>query len=100
MSIISAQKYMALMQADQRRIFAILVNEVGMKKAKKIPRRVVSDEPIPAEAMLLDAFDTGHDGHITVNISGASGDEKIRELVRNGIHEAMGRFRGSPETRG
>lgn len=90
MSIISAQKYMALMQADQRRIFAILVNEVGMKKAREIARRVMSDEPMPAEAVLLDAFDAHHDGHIRVNISYATGDAKIRQMVRDGVREILG----------
>jgi hypothetical protein len=90
MSIISAQKYTALMQSDQRRIFAILVNEVGMKKAKEIARRVMSDEPMPEETVLLDTFGAGHDGHITVNIAVASGDAKIREMVRDGVREVMG----------
>lgn len=97
MSIISAQKYTVLMQADQRRIFAILVNEIGMKKAKEIARRVVSDEPMPAESVLLDTFDAHHDGHITVNISGC--DAKIREMVRDGVREILG-LRNHQDARG
>ncbi|CLQ13214.1 Uncharacterised protein [Mycobacterium tuberculosis] len=41
------------MGSDPERIFAILANEVGMKKAQQIARRVISDEPMPEEAKLI-----------------------------------------------
>lgn len=56
MAIVPAEKYHRLMSADAERIFAILANEVGMKKAREIAKRVISDEPMPEEAQLLKSY--------------------------------------------
>lgn len=56
MAITSPDKYQRLMGADQHRIFAILADEVGMKKAREIAKRVLSDEPMPDVAELFMRF--------------------------------------------
>lgn len=56
MAIVPAEKYNRLMSANPERIFAILANEVGMKKAREIAKRVISDEPMPEEAQLLKSY--------------------------------------------
>lgn len=92
MSIVAAEQYMNLMQADQQRIFAFIANEVGMKRARIIAKRVMSGEPMPEEAVLLTTFgeDTGAD--ITINVAGASGDAHVRALVQKSVREAMTDF--------
>lgn len=56
MAIIRADHYAYLMQKDGERVWAFIANEVGMKKAKEIAKRVMSDEPMPEEAQLLKSF--------------------------------------------
>lgn len=90
MSITTPQQYVNLMNASQKRIFAFLANEVGMKRAKEIAKRVLSDEPMPEEVVLLDMFGGAPYGHVTVNLSVASGDDKIRDVVLNGARDVMG----------
>lgn len=56
MAITSPQHYLNLMGADGERVWSFIANEVGMKKAQEIAKRVMSNEETPQEAALLKSF--------------------------------------------
>lgn len=56
MAIIGPEYYQALMGKDGERVWAFIANEVGMKKAREIAKRVMSSEAMPEEAQLLKSF--------------------------------------------
>lgn len=56
MAIIRAASYQNLMSKEGERVWAFIINEVGMKKAQEIAKRVMSDEKTPEDAKLLTSF--------------------------------------------